>query len=330
MNDNEAEVWLYDEVGHFGITAADFTREVGALDVSTINLRINSPGGSVFDGITIHNVLRRHRAKVHTTVDGIAASIASVIALAGDTITMGRGTEMMIHNPSGMVLGQADDMREMADVLDRIGRDLAGIYQARAGGTLGDWLDRMAAETFYSAQEAVDAGLADSVLGAQQSAAIAAKWTGRRDAELLGDWHAWNADYTERVDAQARRGDPDAKPAPREVRVTPLADGRERRDIGNGLTVIAPAGRRREPSRSDAVKARHAARYVPGRQHRVRGLSAAELAARSAAVRQRHEARRRNRSQDARQRHTVRLLAARAAERRHVHGRGDTPWLVLR
>jgi ATP-dependent Clp endopeptidase proteolytic subunit ClpP len=163
---DEALVEIYDEIGYFGITAADFTRDLSAVKAKTLNLRINSPGGSVFDGLTIYNRLREHPATVHVTVDGVAASIASVIAMAGDTIEMGRGSQMMIHNPSGLVMGQAGDMREMADLLDKLARDsIADVYAAKGGKDAAHWLSLMAAETWLSAREAVEAGLADSVLG---------------------------------------------------------------------------------------------------------------------------------------------------------------------
>jgi ATP-dependent Clp endopeptidase proteolytic subunit ClpP len=163
--DKRATVHVYDSIGYWGTTAGDFAREVRALDVDTIDLRLNSPGGSVFDGVAIHNTLLDHPARVEVTVDGVAASIASVIAMAGDSVTMGRGTRMMIHNPSGGVIGQAKDMRDMADILDELAKDMAGFYAGRAGGSVDQWLASMDVETWYSAQEAVDAGLADAVLG---------------------------------------------------------------------------------------------------------------------------------------------------------------------
>lgn len=165
-----AEVWIYDEIGFWGTTADDFARALAEVDAKRITLRLNSPGGSVFDGVAIHNALVVHPAQVDVMVDGVAASIASVIAMAGDTVTMGRGTRMMIHNPSGIVLGQAADMREMADLLDRLAEDIAGFYAHRAGGSVDQWRASMDAETWYSAQEAVDAGLADSVFGAADDA----------------------------------------------------------------------------------------------------------------------------------------------------------------
>lgn len=173
---DEALVEIYDEIGYFGITAADFTRDLHAVKAKTINLRLNSPGGSVFDGLTIFNRLREHPATVNVTVDGVAASIASVIAMAGDTVAMGLGAQLMIHNPSGLVMGQADDMREMADLLDKLARDsIADVYTAKAGKTAAHWLDLMGRETWLSGPEAVAAGLADSAVGADPAPSDAAR-----------------------------------------------------------------------------------------------------------------------------------------------------------
>lgn len=162
------DVHIYDEISWFGITAQDFTRELNALPASTktINLHLNSPGGDVFDGITIYNALKAHPAAVNVSVDGIAASIASVIAMAGNTVTMSNGSMMMIHEPYAMVLGNAVDMRKQADALDLMGNSIASIYQARAGDSLDFWRGQMAAETWYSDKQAVDAGLADGVSSA--------------------------------------------------------------------------------------------------------------------------------------------------------------------
>jgi ATP-dependent protease ClpP protease subunit len=116
----------------------------------------------VFAGLTIANRLREHKATVNVTVDGVAASIASVIAMAGDTVTMARGSQMMIHNPRAWSWAGPADMRKMADVLDQLARDsIADAYRAKAGGEVADWLDRMAAETWYGPAEAVAVGLAD-------------------------------------------------------------------------------------------------------------------------------------------------------------------------
>jgi ATP-dependent protease ClpP protease subunit len=165
---DEATVEIYDEIGMWGITAADFAAALDALPKSTktINLRINSPGGGVFAGLAIATRLRAHPATVNVTVDGVAASIASVIAMSGDTVTMARGSTMMIHDPSGLVMGTADDMEQMAAVLRKLARDsIADAYMAKAGGTQDGWLARMKDETWYSGTEAVAAGLADATEG---------------------------------------------------------------------------------------------------------------------------------------------------------------------
>jgi ATP-dependent protease ClpP protease subunit len=158
-----AEVVIYDEIGWFGVTAAEFMDELKGITAEDISLRINSPGGEIFDGIAIHNVLRSHAANVTTYVDSLAASIASVIALAGDRVIMQPHSQMMIHEGSGLCIGDAEAMHEMAALLDRQSDNIAGIYAERAGGSPATWRDRMKAETWYTAQEAVDAGLAHEV-----------------------------------------------------------------------------------------------------------------------------------------------------------------------
>lgn len=158
-----AEVVIYDEIGWFGVSAQDFIRELRAIDATDITLRVNSPGGEVFDGIAIYNLLRDHPAKVTAYVDGLAASIASVIALAGDRIVMQPSSQFMIHDPWGGCVGNADDMQDMADRLAKHADGIAAIYADRAGGTVADWRQRMAAEVWYTAEEAVEAGLADEV-----------------------------------------------------------------------------------------------------------------------------------------------------------------------
>lgn len=160
-NGAPAEVVIYDEIGYWGVTAAAFMDEVRAITADKIDLRLNSPGGDVFDGIAIHNVLRSHPATVTTYVDSLAASIASVIALAGDRVVMQPHSQMMIHDAWGLTVGNADDMREMAALLDKQSNNVAGIYAEKAGGSEADWRTVMKAETWYTADEAVDAGLAD-------------------------------------------------------------------------------------------------------------------------------------------------------------------------
>lgn len=158
-----AQVHIYAEIGQWGITADQFCRDLKDITAKTLDVRINSPGGDVFDGIAIHNALTAHPAKIHVFVDGVAASIASVIAMAGDRVTMARGSQMMIHEGHTAAAGTADDMRAQATLLDSVSDTIAGFYMSRAGGELAQWRGRMKKETWYSAEEAVAAGLADEV-----------------------------------------------------------------------------------------------------------------------------------------------------------------------
>jgi ATP-dependent protease ClpP protease subunit len=167
---DEADVMIYDYIGWGGVTAADFAKELSALRAKTINVRINTPGGDVFDGLAIYNSLKDHGATINVKVDGIAASIGSVIAMAGHRITMGESAFLMVHNPWALVIGNAADMREMAGILEKIGGSLAAIYAARAKVTMERAQTWMDAETWFTAQEAQAAGLADAVEGSAPDA----------------------------------------------------------------------------------------------------------------------------------------------------------------
>jgi ATP-dependent protease ClpP protease subunit len=158
-----AEVYVYDEIGMWGQSAADFVRDLSAVSARTVNVYVNSPGGEIFDGIAMYNALKSHPANVTVYVDSLAASIASVICMAGDKVIMRQGSQMMIHDGEGMCWGNAAEMTAMATLLDRQSDNIAGFYAARAGGKVKAWRDLMRAETWYSAKEAVAAGLADEL-----------------------------------------------------------------------------------------------------------------------------------------------------------------------
>lgn len=163
---DEAEVWLYDVIGDSweGTTGKQFAAELKAVgEPKTLNIYINSPGGSVFDGIAIHNVLKRHKARKVVHIDGIAASIASVIAMAGDEIRIASNGSMMIHDPWAIALGTAADFRKMADSLDKVRTAILNSYVDRATADEDELSAWMTAETWFTAQEAVDAGLADLI-----------------------------------------------------------------------------------------------------------------------------------------------------------------------
>lgn len=160
-----AMVEIYDEIGVWGTDAASFSRSIKDLDVEELEVRINSTGGDAFAGITIMNLLKDHPATVTVIVDGIAASAASVIAMGGDRIVMNRGSQLMIHEASGLCYGNAEDMRKTINALDVVSDSIADVYAARAGGTRAEWRDVMRAEQWYRAEEAVEAGLADEIQG---------------------------------------------------------------------------------------------------------------------------------------------------------------------
>ena len=171
-----AEILIYEVIGEDfwtggGVTAKGFSDELKALgDVKTINLRINSPGGSVFDGVAIYNNLAQHPAKVNVYIDALAASIASIIAMAGDTITMAENAMMMIHNPWALVVGDSNDMRKEADLLDKIRDTLVTTYATRTGKKAEEITAMMDAETWFTAEEAKEAGFADAIVAGKKAA----------------------------------------------------------------------------------------------------------------------------------------------------------------
>jgi ATP-dependent Clp protease, protease subunit len=159
-----AEIVIYDEIGAFGIPAKTFLDELKALGpVAELTVRINSPGGSVFDGVAIYNALKRHDAAITVWIDGIAASIASMIAMAGDEVVMPENAMLMLHDPSGLVMGTATDMRGMAEALDRMKTGMVAAYRDKSGRDDAEIEALMAAETWLSAREAVALGLADRI-----------------------------------------------------------------------------------------------------------------------------------------------------------------------
>lgn len=173
------ELYIYGDIVRYqwdedDTSAKSFKRDLDALgDIQTLNLYINSPGGSVFEGVAIYNILKRHKAKVHVHVDALAASIASVIAMAGDTITMPSNAMMMIHNPWMFTWGNAVELRKAADDLDRIGASMKQSYLDRAGDKLTEdkLTEMLDAETWLSAQECLEYGLCDVVGEENQAAA---------------------------------------------------------------------------------------------------------------------------------------------------------------
>jgi len=167
--DGPARIDVYDEIGGSwwsdGVTASGFVEALAAVPSSrALEVHINSPGGDVFDGISIYNAIAQRPGPVTTVVDGLAASAASFIAQAGKTRLVSPGSMMMIHDASGICIGNAAEMEEMAQLLGTVSGNLADIYAAHAGKTPDEWRDAMRAETWYKADDAVAAGLADRLL----------------------------------------------------------------------------------------------------------------------------------------------------------------------
>ncbi|WP_415775338.1 ClpP-like prohead protease/major capsid protein fusion protein [Shewanella oncorhynchi] len=167
-----AELMIYDEIGGWGITAKQFARDLQALGkVGTITARIHSPGGDVFEGMAIYNMIKGHPAHKVCYIDGLAASMASVIAMAFDEIIIPENAMMMIHKPWGGTLGDADDMRKYADLLDKVEGNLVGAYQQKTGLPEDELHALLAAETWLTGREAVEKGFANTLTDPLQMAA---------------------------------------------------------------------------------------------------------------------------------------------------------------
>ena len=172
QSDTQAEIILYGPIGgggwfSDGITATQFSKELQKLDKKTkeITVRINSPGGDVFDGIAIYNRLKQHPAKVKCIVDGLAASIASIIALGGDEVIMGEGALYMVHLPWSFAQGNRNDFENTIQRLMDVEEQMIGIYAKRTKLSRAEIRSMLEKETWLSAQEAKDQGFVDTIEG---------------------------------------------------------------------------------------------------------------------------------------------------------------------
>ena len=173
-----ATVQIFDQIGEdwfggSGLSAKQFSDVLAEVGNGPLLVEINSPGGNVWDGLSIYNQLRGRKAPVTTRVVGIAASIASIIALAGDRVEMAEASLMMIHDPSGMASGTSDDMRKMAEALDQHAEVLVGVYHKKTGRSAESIRAAMKAETWFTTAEALAFGLVDKPI---KQLALAAKW----------------------------------------------------------------------------------------------------------------------------------------------------------
>lgn len=167
------DVYIFDEIGTYGVTAQAFINDIKDLKDTPINLRINSLGGDVFDGMAMYNVIKRREAKTTVYIEGIAASIATIIALGADEVVMAENSLFMIHNAWGGTMGEAKDMRKTAETLDKISSELTDIYRKKTGLSNDVLAEMMDAETWLNADEAYELGFVDTI---SDSIKVAAKY----------------------------------------------------------------------------------------------------------------------------------------------------------
>lgn len=158
-----ATISIFDEIGMWGVTAKDFIAEFRQIAEQDVDLHLNTPGGSVFDALAMFNAMKMSGKNITVYVMGIAASAGSYLAMVGNKIVMPENTFMMIHNPLNMLYGNAEDMREMADVLDKIGNSLTATYVARTGKSDEDVRAMLANDTYMTAAECLEHGFCDEV-----------------------------------------------------------------------------------------------------------------------------------------------------------------------
>lgn len=244
--DKNPEVLIYGDIGggwwDEGITGESIANEIAAIDADEIDVRINSGGGLVFEGLAIYNAFARHSARIVMHVDSIAASIASVILMAGDEIRIAEGAQVMIHKPWSGMWGDANAMRKEADILDKLEKGIIDIYAARTDTDRADLESWVNEETWFTGQEAVDAGFADSMTPAKKKKAASsalfnlfkhapqnllapASTPEIRDFEIfLRDGEGLSQAQAKRIAAAMPKANRDDSPEPQEV---PHRDGGE-------------------------------------------------------------------------------------------------------
>lgn len=219
-----------------GVTAKGVKAVLRNIGPKPVVVNINSPGGDFFEGVAIYNTLMQHPAKVDVNVLGIAASAASVVAMAGDSIRMGDGSFMMIHNAWALAMGNRTELREIADWLEPFDNAMRDLYAKRTGMAPANVAKLMDAETYLSASDAVDKGFADALMEAppaQGDAAAAAALHGTRLVEAMLRAAGKTAAEAKDVISQIKRGAREADPAP----TARDAGGSTARDAGEAVNV---------------------------------------------------------------------------------------------
>ena len=178
-SDDSASIYLYDAIGDwYGVSAKDFAQELSACTCDTINIYIDSPGGDVFEARAMATSIKRCGKNVVAHIDGLCASAATTVAMACSSVEMATGTRFMIHKAWTLAIGNCDETTKMAELLSKIDDDISADYAAKTGKGVDEIMQMMAAETWLSAQEALDMGFADSILGCgpDKSKKNAIKW----------------------------------------------------------------------------------------------------------------------------------------------------------
>ena len=230
------------------VTPTELRHELEAAGpVQQINVFLNSPGGNVFAGSAIYSILQRHQANVTVYVDGLAASIASVIAMAGDEVVMPRNAMMMIHSPWALAVGNAEELRDLADVLDKVEGSMMETYMTRFSGSRAELKALLDAETWLSAADAVQYGLADRIEEQKEVAALAIS----ESHVLFGDRVHDIAAFKTRPELQqpqprgaAQQRQPERQPVREHVRQAESRHGRHERQ--QKLAQSEAASRRHE------------------------------------------------------------------------------------
>ena len=171
VKSSKAEIFIYDEIGGYGVEANQFIQDIEALgEVEQIDLRISSPGGSIIEGNVIFNAIKRHPANVTVYIDGMAASMASVIAMAGDEVLMADNALLMIHNPWTVAIGDSEELRKEADLMDKMKSAIINAY-SRSNYSTEELEELMNATTWFTADEAMEAGFIDGTVEGLKAAA---------------------------------------------------------------------------------------------------------------------------------------------------------------
>lgn len=191
VNAATPKLYVHGVIGGYDSDASQFIETVHNLDAEALDVHVNSPGGLVYDAVSMYEALVAHPAKVAMHIDGLAASAASFLAQAGDSISIAQAGRMMVHDAQIVAIGSPAEIRDAADLGDAVSNDIAGIYAARAGGEPAEWRAAMSKTTWYSATEAVDAGLADRVTSTKKTKTsgasnLAARTLRARAAVALG------------------------------------------------------------------------------------------------------------------------------------------------